>query len=205
MRERFLFGHKPRRWRSAAETIRAGFAEPNHLERRFDAREPNLTWATDITYIRTWQGWIYLAVVIDLFSRRVVGWAIRDHLRTELVTDALIMAIGRRVPGPGLLHHSDQGSQYGSDDYRRLLKAQGITCSMSRRGNCWDAVVESFFATLKRELVHRRSWPTREEVVASINEWIDNFYNRERRHSYLGFMSPEEYEKSHDMKKPLVA
>jgi putative transposase len=147
------------------------------------------------TYVRTWEGWLYLAVVVDLFSRRIVGWAIRDHLRTELVAEALVTAIGHRVPQPGLLHHSDQGSQYGSDDYRRLLTAHGIACSMSRRGNCWDnAVVESFFATLKRELLYRRSWPTRDEAKACIDEWID-FYNRERRHSYLAFRSPEDYEK----------
>jgi transposase InsO family protein len=205
MRERLLFGQIRRRWRNAAATIGLGLAEPNRLERRFDVKGPNQTWATDITYVRTWEGWIYLAVVIDLYSRRVVGWAIRDHLRTELVADALVMAVGNRVPEPGLLHHSDQGSQYGSDDYRRLLAAHGITCSMSRRGNCWDnAVVESFFATLKRELIYRRSWPTRDEAIASIEEWID-FYNRDRRHSYLGSKSPEDYERSHGNRKTVAA
>ena len=205
MRERLLFGQIRRRWRNAAATIGLGLAEPNHLERRFDVKGPNQTWATDITYVRTWEGWIYLAVVIDLYSRRVVGWAIRDHLRTELVADALVMAIGNRLPEPGLIHHSDQGSQYGSDDYRRLLAAHGITCSMSRRGNCWDnAVVESFFATLKRELIYRRSWPTRDEAIASIEEWID-FYNRDRRHSYLGSKSPEAYEQSHGLRKTVAA
>lgn len=200
MRERQLFGRIRRRWRSFAATIEAGHAEPNHLERRFDVEGPNRAWATDISYVRTWEGWLYLAVVIDLFSRRVVGWAIRDHLRTELVAEALVTAIGNRVPEPGLLHHSDQGLQYGSDDYRRLLAAHGIACSMSRRGNCWDnAVVESFFATLKRELVYRRSWPTRDEATACIHEWID-FYNRERRHSYLGFRSPEDYEKLFELR-----
>jgi len=195
MRERLLFGRIRRRWRSAASVIETGHAEPNHLERRFDVDAPNRAWVTDITYVRTWEGWLYLAVVIDLFSRRVVGWAIQDHMHKELVLDALMMAIGRRMPMPGLVHHSDQGSQYGSDDYRRMLAAHGIECSMSRRGNCWDnAVVESFFATLKRELIYRRSWPTRDEAAASIDEWIDNFYNRERRHSYLGFRSPEDYE-----------
>ena len=201
MRERLLFGQIRRKWRSAAATIQAGHAEPNRLDREFETVRPNRKWATDISYVRTWEGWVYLAVVIDLFSRRVVGWSVRDHLRTELVSEALVMAIGRRVPEPGLLHHSDQGSQYGSDDYRRLLSAHGITCSMSRRGNCWDnAVVESFFATLKRELVYRRSWPTRDEAIASLNEWID-FYNRERRHSFLGFRSPEEYEQTYAVRK----
>ncbi len=205
MRERLLFGQIRRRWRNAAATIGLGLAEPNRLERRFDVKGPNQTWATDITYVRTWEGWIYLAVVIDLYSRRVVGWAARDHLRTELVADALVMAIGNRVPEPGLIHHSDQGSQYGSDDYRRLLAAHGITCSMSRRGNCWDnAVVESFFATLKRELIYRRSWPTRDEAIASIEEWID-FYNRDRRHSYLGSKSPEAYERSHGHRRTVAA
>jgi transposase InsO family protein len=206
MRERRLFGRIRRRWRSFAATIEAGHAEPNYLERRFDVDGPNRAWATDISYVRTWEGWLYLAVVIDLFSRRVVGWAIRDHLRTELVAEALVTAIGHRVPEPGLLHHSDQGSQYGSEDYRRLLAAHGIACSMSRRGNCWDnAVVESFFATLKRELLYRRSWPTRDEATASIHEWIENFYNRERRHSYLGFRSPDDYEKLYELRRAPAA
>jgi len=206
MRERLLFGQNRRKWRSASAPINGGHAEPNHLDRDFETARPNRKWVTDISYVKTWEGWVYLAVVIDLFSRRVVGWAIRDHLRTELVSDALIMAIGRRIPEPGLLHHSDQGSQYGSDDYRRLLAAHGIACSMSRRGNCWDnAVVESFFATLKRELVYRRSWPTRDEATATIHEWIENFYNRERRHSFLGFRSPEEYERIYDEQKKVFA
>lgn len=205
MRERLLFGRIRRRWKSAASTIGAGHAEPNHLERRFDVKDPNRAWATDITYVKTWEGWLYVAVVIDLYSRRVVGWAIRDHLRTELIAEALVIAIGTRMPEPGLLHHSDQGSQYGSDDYRRLLAAHGIECSMSRRGNCWDnAVVESFFSSLKRELVYRRSWPTRDEARASIHEWID-FYNRDRRHSYLGFRSPEDYEQSHAQRSGFAA
>jgi transposase InsO family protein len=206
MRERHLCGRIRRRWRSAAGTIEAGHAEPNHLNRRFDVYAPNRAWAADITYVRTWEGWLFLAVVIDLYSRRVVGWAIEDHMRKELTANAIVMAIGRRVPEPGLLHHSDQGSQYGSDHYRRLLSAHGIECSMSRRGNCWDnSVVESFFATIKRELVYRRSWPSRDEAKASINEWIENFYNRERRHSYLGLRSPEDYERIYAQKKPLAA
>ena len=206
MRERLLFGRIRRRWRSASSTIALGHAEPNLLEREFETVGPNRKWATDISYVKTWEGWLYLAVVIDLFSRRVVGWAIHDHLRTELVAEARVMAIGQRVPEPGLLHHSDQGSQYGSDDYKRLLAAHGITCSMSRRGNCWDnAVVESFFATLKRELVYRRSWPSREEAAASIREWIENFYNRERRHSFLGFRSPEQYERIYQKQKGAFA
>ena len=200
MRERMLFGHIRKRW-SRALTGEPGSAEPNRLERRFDVEAPNRAWGTDITYVRTWEGWLYLAVVVDLFSRRIVGWAIRDHLRTELVADALVMAIGKRLPEPGLLHHSDQGCQYGSDDYRRLLAAHGIACSMSRRGNCWDnAVVESFFATLKRELIYRHSWTSRAEASSAIHEWIENFYNRERRHSYLGFRSPEDYEDQHQLR-----
>jgi putative transposase len=202
----FLFGRIRRRWRTAASTIEAGLAAPNRLERRFNIGGPNRAWATDISYVKTWEGWLYLAVVIDLFSRRVVGWAVRDHLRTELVTDAIVMAIGKRVPEPGLLHHSDQGSQYGSHDYVQLLSAHGIACSMSRRGNCWDnAVVESFFATIKRELIYRRSWPSRDEARASIHEWIENFYNRSRRHSYLGFRSPEDYERHHEQKSGYAA
>ncbi len=168
----------------------------NILNRQFDVAAPNRCWAADITYVWTWQGWLYLAVVIDLFSRRVVGWAIDDHMRTSLVLEALDMAIGRRVPDGGLLHHSDRGSQYASDNYTRRLRENGIACSMSRRGNCHDnAVVESFFGSLKSELIYRQAWPTRTSAKHAIGRYIETFYNPLRRHSHLGMKSPANFER----------
>jgi putative transposase len=158
----------------------------NTLDRNFTVDAPDTAWATDITYVRTWDGWMYLAVVVDLFSRRVIGWATATHMRTKLVMKALDMALGRRLPEPGLLHHSDRGSQYASRDYRKALDDRGIVCSMSRRGDCWDnAVVESFFATLKKELIHRKPWPTARAAREAIVEYIEVFYNRKRKHSTL--------------------
>jgi putative transposase len=169
----------------------------NVLARQFDAPRPDRKWAVDITYIPTDEGWLYLAGVIDLCSRRVVGWSMADHMRVELVSDALGMAVARRDPGAGLLHHSDRGSQYASDDYQRLLAGRGITCSMSGRGDCWDnAVMESFWATLKTELVHHECYATREQARRSIFEYIEVFYNRQRLHSSLGYVSPETFEAS---------
>jgi len=172
-----------------------GDPDRHGLARQFEPSVPNTVWATDITYVWTWEGWLYLAVVLDLFSRRVVGWALADHMRTELVRNALQMALGRRRPAAELVHHSDRGSQYASDAYRAVLREHGIVCSMSRRGNCWDnAVVESFFATLKTELIHRRSWPTRRAVTTALTEYIEVFYNRHRVHSFLAYHSPADYE-----------
>jgi transposase InsO family protein len=170
---------------------------PNVLDRRFDAKAPNRKWAGDITYIPTDEGWLYLAGVIDLHSRRIVGWSMADHMQTDLVADALGMAIARRRPGPGLLHHSDRGVQYASDDYQGLLSRQGIEVSMSGKGDCWDnAVMESFWATLKTELVHHEHYATRQEARQSIFEYIEVFYNRKRLHSSLGYVSPEAFEAS---------
>jgi transposase InsO family protein len=167
----------------------------NVLDRRFDAALPDRKWAADITYVPTGEGWLYLAGVIDLCSRRVVGWSMADHMRTDLVADALGMALAGRSPAPGLLHHSDRGSQYASDDYQRLLAGHGLACSMSGRGDCWDnAVVESFWGTLKAELVDGANYATRDEARASIFEYIEVFYNRERLHSSLGYLSPEQFE-----------
>jgi putative transposase len=167
---------------------------------------PNRAWAGDITYVRTWEGWLYLAVVIDLYSRRVVGWSMQSHMRTTLVLDALTMAMGQRLPGAGLLAHSDRGCQYTSDDYQRVLRDQGITCSMSGRGNCWDnAAVESFFSTLKKELVYRTTWASRREAASAIHEYIEVFYNRRRRHSTLGYLSPAAYEAANEDQLSLVA
>jgi putative transposase len=172
-------------------------AAPNRLDRRFDQKLPNQAWAADITYVPTDEGWLYLASVIDLCSRRIVGWAMADHLRAELCADALGMAIQSRKPGKGLLHHSDRGVQYACGEYRGLLEERAMTCSMSGKGDCYDnAVMESFFKTLKTELVYQRKYATREQAKASIFEYIEVFYNRKRRHSSLGYKSPVEYETS---------
>ena len=198
MREHGLVATRPKRFRKTTDSSHSQPVAENVLDRRFDVPGPNRAWVTDITYIWTWEGWLYLAVVIDLFSRRVVGWSIAEHMRLELVLNALQMALGERLTDGGLLiHHSDRGSQYASETYRDTLARQGIVCSMSRKGNCWDnAVAESFFATLKKELIDRDSWPTRRSARSAIHEYITLFYNARRRHSYLGFVSPMEYERS---------
>jgi len=171
----------------------------NLLRRRFDPAGANEAWASDITYILTREGWLYLAVVEDLYSRMIIGWAMAARMSSRLVVDALAMAVTRRLPGEELLAHSDRGSQYASEHYQRLLKSHGITCSMSRKANCWDnAPMESFFASLKKELVHHHDYHTREEAQTSIFEYIEVFYNRQRRHSTLGFMSPAEFESSQE-------
>jgi len=168
---------------------------PNTLGRDFDASLPDHKWVADITYIATGEGWLYLSAVLDLCSRRVVGWAMADHMRSDLVGDALQMALAQRRPGRGLLHHSDRGVQYASDLYQGLLMDHGIDCSMSRRGNCYDnAVMESFFGTLKTELVHHERYATHAQARASIFEYIEIFYNRQRLHSTLGYQSPEAFE-----------
>ncbi len=170
----------------------------NVLNREFNqATAPNQIWVSDITYIWTFEGWMYLACVVDLYSRKVVGWSMSSRMTKELVLDALQMAIHQRHPSKKLLHHSDRGSQYCSEKYQNLLKEIGIRCSMSRKGNCWDnAVMESFFATLKKELVHHERYKTRAEARMSIFEYIEVFYNRERVHSALGYQSPEQFEQS---------
>jgi len=199
MRERGLAGQPEKRWRHPSSVPTTSPCVPNVLDRGFTVGGPNRVWASDITYLRTWEGWLYLAVVIDLYSRRVVGWSMQSHMRADLPLDALTMAVGQRLPKPGLLQHSDRGSQYTSEDYQRALRDHGIDCSMSGRGNCWDnAVVESFFATLKRELIYQRSWPTRREAAAAVHEYIEVFYNRRRRHSTLDYKTPAEYENSHE-------
>ncbi len=167
----------------------------NELDQQFTVSAPNQVWAADITYIPTEQGWLYLAVVIDLCSRRVVGWSMADHLRSELTRSALEMALARRRPPPGLLHHSDRGVQYACEAYQRLMIAAGLRCSMSRRGNCYDnAPVESFFGTLKQELVYRTRFAGHRQARLAIFEYIEAFYNRKRRHSFLGYLSPEQFE-----------
>jgi transposase InsO family protein len=167
----------------------------NLLDRNFTATAPNQKWTCDITYIWTDEGWLYLAIVMDLFSRRIVGWNMTRSLHAQLVLDALDMAIKQRRPGSGLLHHSDRGVQYACHDYRSLLKKHGITCSMSRVGNCYDnAVTESFFSSFKSEHVHQQRYRTVAQAMLSVFEWIEVFYNRKRRHSSLGYLSPEAFE-----------
>jgi putative transposase len=169
----------------------------NLLDRQFNPSEANEAWVADITYIPTREGWLYLAAVEDLYSRRVVGWALAEHMESRLVVDALALAVQRRLPDEGLLAHSDRGSQYASDHYQRLLARHGITCSMSRKADCWDnAPMESFFASLKKELVHGADFATRAEARAAVVEYIEVFYNNQRRHSSLGYVSPAEYEQS---------
>jgi putative transposase len=168
---------------------------PNALARDFTATRPNERWVTDITYVWTDEGWSYCAAILDLFSRSVVGWAVGASLSTALPLAALDMAVRRRRPGKGLMHHSDRGCQYTSGDYREQLSALGVTVSMSRKGNCWDnAVAESFFATLKKELVHRRSWPDRTTLRNALFDYIEVFYNRRRLHSTIGYKTPAQLE-----------
>jgi len=169
----------------------------NRLARQFKMPQPDQTWVGDITYIWTQQGWLYLAVVIDLFSRRVVGWSMAEHLRTSLVLSALQAALGHRLPSKaGLMFHSDRGCQYASGEFQAFLEHSGLTSSMSRRANCWDnAVAESFFGVLKRELVHREEWESRATARTTIAEWIEVFYNRQRLHSTLGYLPPVQFEK----------
>ena len=169
---------------------------PNRLAQDFTAASPNERWVADITCLHTGEGWLYLAVILDLYSRKVVGWSLNHRLERDLVLEALKMAIGRRTQAPGLIHHSDRGSQYASTDFQQALKKQGIVCSMSGAGNCYDnAVVESFFALLKRERVHRQHYQTRAEARTDIFQYIEVFYNRQRRHSSVGFMNPEQFER----------
>lgn len=172
----------------------------NVLQRDFVATRPNQKWAGDLTYIATGEGWLYVAVLVDLYSRRVVGWAMGARVTTELTHTALTMALQQRRGQDTLLHHSDRGSQYAAGHYQQRLATQGIQCSMSRPGNCWDnAVVESFFASLKTELIYRRRFQTRQEAQRAIFTYIEGFYNRRRRHSTLGYRSPLEFEKENKL------
>ncbi|MDD2056633.1 IS3 family transposase [Pseudomonas putida] len=174
---------------------RPSIIAPNHLNRAFTVDAPNKAWVIDITYIRTWQGWLYLAVVVDLYARKVVGWSMKPTLARELALDALLMALWRRRPKERVLVHSDQGSQYGSDDWKRFCLANNLEQSMSRRGNCWDnAVAESFFSSLKKERIRKRIYKTRDLARADVFDYIEMFYNRTRRHSHLGGVSPEAFE-----------
>jgi transposase InsO family protein len=184
-----------RKFKATTDSRHSHSVAPNLLARDFEAPAPNQKWVADITYIPTREGWLYLAAILDLYSRMIVGWSMAERMNRRLALDALDMAVGRRRPGPGLVHHSDRGSQYACGDYQQALGAHGMICSMSRKGNCWDnAPMESFFHTLKTELVHHRRYQTRGEAKANIFEYIEVFYNRSRRHSALGYLTPAEYE-----------
>jgi putative transposase len=197
MKAAAIAGVRPRkRWRT---TIRVPGVEPatDLIERDFRRDGPNVLWVADITYLRSGEGWVYLAAVQDTYSRAIVGWSMATHMRSALVVDALRMALARRRPGPGLTHHSDQGSQYVSLAFGRAARQAGIAISMGSRGDAYDnAVAETFFATLKKELVNRRTWPSRHELQSAVFEYIEAFYNRQRRHSTLGMVSPAEYEQA---------
>lgn len=206
MRQAGLSAQAPKRSVRTTQSDPSLAVADNVLARQFEADTPNARWTADISYVWTGEGFLYLAVLLDLFSRRIVGWAISQTLERSLVLSALDMALSTRKPAVGLLCHSDRGSQYASDDYQvRLLKA-GIRCSMSRRGNCWDnAPTESFFASLKRELVHRVPFATRQQARTALFWWIEVWYNRKRRHSALGYLSPEAFERHYHQLQPQQA
>ena len=205
MREQGVSGAPKRKFKGSTtdsgHTVRI---EPNHLNRDFTAAAPNAVWVGDITYLRTVGGWVYLAVVIDLYSRKVVGWALEDHMRKELCLRALGSAVALRQPPAGLIHHTDRGSQYTSDAYRAALDAIGAVVSMSRKGNCWDnAVSESFFGTLEQELVGQTDVPADlEEAQSAVSSYIHGFYNSVRRHSTLGYRSPIDFEHDATVRAP---
>lgn len=194
MRRHGIRAHAPRRYRVCTTDSKHSLPiAANLLDRNFTAEKPDQVWLADITYIPTGEGWLYLAVILDLFTRKVVGWAMREHMRAELTMAALTMAIQRRRPGPGLVHHSDRGSQYAAADYRKILQAAAITQSMSRKANCWDnAPMESFFGTLKTELVHHCDYPDRDAARRDLFAYIEAYYNRRRIHSAIGYVTPEQ-------------
>jgi transposase InsO family protein len=195
MQELGIVGRERRRFRTTTTSNPAHHPAPNTLNRNFSANAPNRRWVTDITYVWTAEGWCYLAAIIDLYSRSVVGWELSTSLETQLPVAALHMALSRRVPEPGLMHHSDRGCQYTSSEYQALLSERGIEVSMSRKGNCWDnAVAESFFSTVKTELIHRKHWSTRVELRAALFDYIEIFYNRQRIHSSIRYKSPIQFE-----------
>ena len=199
MRENGLRAAGARKFRVTTDSGHSLPVAENVLDRQFEQDSPDRVWLADITYVWTREGWLYLACVLDAYSRRIVGWSMSERITKGLVLDALKLALGRRRSdcAAGLLHHSDRGSQYASAAFQELLADENITCSMSRKGNCWDnAMMESFFATLKKERVHREDYATRAEARASVFDYIERFYNRIRRHSALGYQSPEQFEQA---------
>ena len=196
MRQAGLRGCPKKRYRVKGGGPSGAVVAENLIQQNFSADQINERWASDITFISTRQGWLYLAVIMDLYSRRIVGWSMSRRINRHLALSALNMALGQRQPTDRLIHHSDRGAQYLSDDYQDVLKAYGIRCSISNRGNCYDnAAVESFFSLLKRERVNRVRYRTRDEARADVFDYIERFYNRQRPHSYLGYTSPVQFEK----------
>jgi len=196
MRDNGIQAVRSRRYKRTTDSNHGLAIQPNVLDRDFSAANPNEKWGVDISYLWTNEGWLYLAVVMDLFSRKIVGWAASDRMKKDLAIEALKRAIALRKPPPGCLHHSDKGSQYCSHDYQKLLAEDGFTVSMSGTGNCFDnAVVETFFKTLKAEYLWRRQWQTRQQVVSGLFQYINGFYNLRRKHSTLGWKSPEAFER----------
>ena len=201
LREKALFSKVKRRFVVTTDSNHNRAVAENLLDRDFSAARPNEKWTADITYIPTSEGWMYLAIVLDVFSRRVVGWSMSQCIDAELVCDALRMGLLQRDVASGLMHHSDRGCQYASDDFGKLMSKHGIVCSMSRKGNCWDnAITESFFGSLKTEWTRDKSYATREEAKQDVFKYIEVFYNRKRRHASLGYISPAAYEKQYQSK-----
>jgi transposase InsO family protein len=195
MREQGLKARQKRKFKNTTDSNHDLPIKRNILNRQFKVSQPNKVWVSDITYIYTKEGWLYLAIIIDLYGRKVVGWSMNERITKELVLEALEMAINRRKPARGLIFHSDRGSQYASHEFQRMLWEHGFISSMSRKGNCWDnAVSESFFSTLKTELIYQNQYESRGEAKRDIFQYIEIFYNRFRLHSALGYKSPEEYE-----------
>lgn len=196
MRQNGIRSKMRRKFRATTNSKHSFPVAPDLVKRDFSASAPNQLWCTDITYLWTEEGWLYLAAIIDVFTRKVVGWAMKDRLTLPLALEALAMAVQRQMPGPGLVHHSDQGCQYAAHEYRAELRRYGITSSMSRRGQCWDnALAESFFHSLKTEHVYHERFTTKQQAKSSVFDWIEIFYNRQRIHSAIGFVSPECYER----------
>lgn len=190
-----LQGRHPRAWKKTTIRGERPVPAPDLIGRNFTATRPDQRWCGDITYIKSWDGWVYLATVIDLHSRRVVGWAVADHMRTTLITDALTMALKSRRPKGKVIFHSDRGTQYTSHEFAKFCKKNKVRRSLGRTGICYDnAVAESFFASYKKELIHTRPWPNLKSVKKATFEWIEMYYNRARRHSTLGYLTPHEYE-----------
>jgi len=198
MRENNLKARQKTRFKKTTDSDHGGPVAPNVLDQDFAADGPDEKWGVDISYVWTAEGWLYLAIVLDLFSRRIVGWRVSDRMKKGLAMDALRRAIALRRPPAGLIHHSDRGSQYCSADYRRLLRNHGFVASMSGRGNCYDnAMVETVFKTIKSELIWRTAFSSRDEASKAIGQYIEGFYNPRRRHSSLGYKSPTTYETMH--------
>lgn len=195
MRENAIQPKTRRKFKVTTDSKHNKAIHENHLSRQFHASSANERWTSDITYVQTMEGWLYLAVIMDLYSRKIIGWAMSDRLKESLVIDALKMALFRRKINSGLLLHSDRGSQYAGDNFQQLLRDNNIICSMSRKGNCWDnSAMESFFHSLKVECIYHEKYKNRGEAKKSIFDYIEVFYNRQRKHSFLGYQSPEQFE-----------